>query len=64
MGDRLLQEDRLNKKQVSQTGALRAIWYLCLTAVIFFLIRLVGGGVQLGPLGTAAIDWPVVASPG
>jgi hypothetical protein len=24
----------------------------------FFLIRLVGGVVQLGPLGTAATDWP------
>jgi hypothetical protein len=23
-------------------------------------IRLVGGGVQLGPLGTAATDWPIV----
>jgi hypothetical protein len=28
------------------------------------LIRLVGGGVQLGPLGTAATDWPIVACPG
>jgi hypothetical protein len=23
-----------------------------------------GGGVQLGPLGTSATDWPIVASPG
>jgi hypothetical protein len=23
-----------------------------------------GGGVQLGPLGTAATDWPIVACPG
>jgi hypothetical protein len=30
----------------------------------FFLIRLVGGGVQLGPLGTAATDWPTVPAPG
>jgi hypothetical protein len=30
---------------------------------IFFLICLVGGGVQLGPLGTAATDWPLVACP-
>jgi hypothetical protein len=30
----------------------------------FFLIRLVAGGVQLGPLGTAATDWPIVACPG
>jgi hypothetical protein len=29
----------------------------------FFLIRLVGCGVQLGPLGTAATDWPTVACP-
>jgi hypothetical protein len=26
--------------------------------------RLVGGGVQLGPLGTSAIDWPIVPAPG
>jgi hypothetical protein len=32
--------------------------------ILFFLIRLVGGGVQLGPLGTAATDWPSVAFPG
>jgi hypothetical protein len=30
----------------------------------FFLIRSVGGGVQLGPLGTEATDWPIVACPG
>jgi hypothetical protein len=29
-----------------------------------FKIRLVGGGVRLGPLGTAATDWLVVACPG
>jgi hypothetical protein len=30
----------------------------------FFLIRLVGGGVQLRPLGTAATDWPIVSASG
>jgi hypothetical protein len=25
---------------------------------------IVGGGVQLGPLGTAATDWPIVPAPG
>jgi hypothetical protein len=30
----------------------------------FFLVRLVGGGVQLGPLGTSATNWPSVPSPG
>jgi hypothetical protein len=29
----------------------------------FFLIRLVGDGVQLGPLRTAVTDWPIVACP-
>jgi hypothetical protein len=29
-----------------------------------FFFRLVKGGVQLGPLGTAATDWPIVACPG
>jgi hypothetical protein len=29
-----------------------------------FLIRLVGGGVQLGPIGTAAADWPIVPATG
>jgi hypothetical protein len=28
-----------------------------------FLIRLVGCGVQLGPLDTAATDWPIVPAP-
>jgi hypothetical protein len=28
------------------------------------LIRIVGGGVQLGPLGTAATNWPIVPAPG
>jgi hypothetical protein len=26
--------------------------------------RLVGGGFQLGPLGTATTDWPIVPAPG
>jgi hypothetical protein len=30
----------------------------------FFLIRIVGNGVQLGPLGTSATDWPIVPVPG
>jgi hypothetical protein len=29
-----------------------------------FLTRLVGGEVQMGPLGTAATDWPIVLAPG
>jgi hypothetical protein len=28
------------------------------------VIRLVGGGVHLGPLGTDATDWPIVPAPG
>jgi hypothetical protein len=31
---------------------------------VIFLIRIVGGGVHLGPLGTAASDWPIVLAPG
>jgi hypothetical protein len=34
------------------------------SSLIFFLIRLVRGGVQLGPLGTAATDCPIVPTPG
>jgi hypothetical protein len=31
----------------------------------FFLIRMVGGGgVQLGPLGMLATNWPIVPAPG
>jgi hypothetical protein len=30
----------------------------------FFLIGIVGGGVQLGPLGTAATSKPIVSAPG
>jgi hypothetical protein len=32
--------------------------------VIFFLIVIVGGGVQLGPLGTAVTNRPIVPAPG
>jgi hypothetical protein len=35
-----------------------------LTKHLFSLIRLLGGGGQLGPLGTAVTDWPIVACPG
>jgi hypothetical protein len=31
---------------------------------MYFLIRIVGGGVQLGPLGTSATIWPTVPAPG
>jgi hypothetical protein len=31
---------------------------------VFFLIVIVGGGVQLGPLGTAASNRPIVPAPG
>jgi hypothetical protein len=31
--------------------------------LIILLIRIVGGGVQLGPLGTAVTDWPIVLAP-
>jgi hypothetical protein len=27
-------------------------------------MRIVGGGVQLGPFGTAATEWPSVPAPG
>jgi hypothetical protein len=32
--------------------------------MIFFLICIRGGGVQLGPLGTAATNRPIVSTPG
>jgi hypothetical protein len=32
--------------------------------IYFFIIGIVGGGVQLGPLGTAAINRPIVPAPG
>jgi hypothetical protein len=31
---------------------------------LFFLIRIVGGGVQMGPLGTSATERPIVPTPG
>jgi hypothetical protein len=30
----------------------------------FFLIRIKGGGIQMGPLGTSATEWPIVPAPG
>jgi hypothetical protein len=35
---------------------------MCL--VLFFLIDIVGGGIQLGPLVTAATNRPIVPAPG
>jgi hypothetical protein len=35
-----------------------------MTPFFFFSIRIVGGGVQLGSLGTAATDWHIVPAPG
>jgi hypothetical protein len=34
------------------------------SSIQFFLIGIVGGGVQLGPLGTAATNRPIVPAPG
>jgi hypothetical protein len=31
---------------------------------MFFLIRIVGDGVQLDPLGTLGTNWPIVPAPG
>jgi hypothetical protein len=30
---------------------------------VFFLIRILGGGVQMGSLGTSATEWPIVPAP-
>jgi hypothetical protein len=32
--------------------------------IIIFLIRRFGGGVQMGPLGMSATEWPIVPAPG
>jgi hypothetical protein len=34
------------------------------STVFFFQIRIVWGGVQLGPLGKSATNWPIVPAPG
>jgi hypothetical protein len=40
------------------------LWGTWNGAVNFFLIGIVGSGVQLGPLGTAATNRPIVPAPG
>jgi hypothetical protein len=41
------------------------IWLMgCSLPPFFFLIGIVGSGVQLCPLGTAATNWPIVPAPG
>jgi hypothetical protein len=35
-----------------------------MTKFNFSLIRIVGGGVQMDPLGTSATEWPIVSAPG
>jgi hypothetical protein len=47
------------KSAASDTTFLRITYVL-----IIFLIGIVGGGVQLGPLGTAATNRPIVPAPG
>jgi hypothetical protein len=32
------------------------------TSKLFFIIRVVGGGVQLGPRGTSVTNWPIVSA--
>jgi hypothetical protein len=40
-------------------------FYECMrVGLLFFLIRIVGGGVQLGSLGTSATNWPIVPAAG
>jgi hypothetical protein len=44
-----------------------ASWFasdVSLDVYVFFLIRIVRGGVQMGPLGTSATEWPIVPAPG
>jgi hypothetical protein len=36
----------------------------CYAVPLFFLIGILGGGVQLGPLGTEATNRPIVSAPG
>jgi hypothetical protein len=43
---------------------LLSIIFLCLMRSSFFLIGIVGGGVQLGPLGTAATNRLIMPAPG
>jgi hypothetical protein len=38
-------------------------WNFIVYIDIFFIL-IVGGGVQLGPLGTSASVWPIVPAPG
>jgi hypothetical protein len=37
---------------------------MCVIFILFFLIGIVGGGVQLGPLSTAATNSPIVPALG
>jgi hypothetical protein len=37
--------------------------FCMLSLLLIFLIRIMGGGIQLGPLGTAATDRPIVPTP-
>jgi hypothetical protein len=38
--------------------------FLFVVGRCFFLICIVGGGVQMGPLGKSATEWPIVPAPG
>jgi hypothetical protein len=37
-------------------------WQSRIRVYFFFKIRIVGGGVQMGPLGTSATEWPIIVA--
>jgi hypothetical protein len=48
----------------SVAAGIDKIYFLIYLMDLFFLIGIVGDGVQLGPLGTAATNRPIVPAPG
>jgi hypothetical protein len=50
----------------SKGSIIKGTWenWFCQNNSFFFNSLRGGGGVQLGPLGTAATDWPIVPAPG
>jgi hypothetical protein len=50
-------------QSLSRLRALPSSLHLSHRIIIIFLIRILGGGIQLGPLDTSATNWPNVPAP-
>jgi hypothetical protein len=55
---------KVSRRFIGSNGQGQKISQAKIQQEVFFFFWHTGGGVQLGPLGTAATDWPILPAPG